>query len=139
MGPVSIAIHMCSVWVPFTSEGKEAVADYPEIVKEIKLALQEIGRRLKLYIGKRQRSDNAQKKVKRLSAYSKEMVPALIDLAEDVDKKKLEADLHDLLHNKFLTGILEGSAEDGAPDEDDTKEGEDDEEVEEDKEVDDNA
>ena len=45
-GPMVIFVHMASVWVPFTSESKEAIADYDEIRKEIKLALQECGRRL---------------------------------------------------------------------------------------------
>src|SRR5262250_2161710 len=39
-GPMVIFVHMASVWVPFTSESKEAIADYDEIRKEIKLALQ---------------------------------------------------------------------------------------------------
>jgi DNA topoisomerase-6 subunit B len=30
-GPIVIMIHMASVWVPFTSESKEAIADYDEI------------------------------------------------------------------------------------------------------------
>src|SRR5688572_24628864 len=38
-GPPVNMIHMASVWVPFTSESKEAVADYDEIRKEMKLAL----------------------------------------------------------------------------------------------------
>ena len=37
-------VHIASVWVPFTSESKEAIAHYPEILKEIRLALQECGR-----------------------------------------------------------------------------------------------
>ncbi|OHB54991.1 MAG: DNA topoisomerase VI subunit B, partial [Planctomycetes bacterium RBG_13_44_8b] len=40
-GPVVLMIHIASVWVPFTSESKEAIAHYPEIIKEIKLAIQE--------------------------------------------------------------------------------------------------
>jgi DNA topoisomerase-6 subunit B len=44
--PMVILIHMASVWVPFTSESKEAIADYDEIRKEIKLAIGECGRRL---------------------------------------------------------------------------------------------
>ena len=40
-GPMVILVQIASVWVPFTSESKEAVAHYPEIIKEIKLALQE--------------------------------------------------------------------------------------------------
>ena len=39
-GPLTLMVHIASVWVPFTSESKEAVADYDEIVKEIRLALQ---------------------------------------------------------------------------------------------------
>src|SRR5262249_56412989 len=34
-GPVYLMVHIASVWVPFTSESKEAIASYPEIQKEI--------------------------------------------------------------------------------------------------------
>ncbi len=40
-GPMVVFVHMASVWVPFTSESKEAIADYDEIQKEITLALRE--------------------------------------------------------------------------------------------------
>jgi len=46
---------MASVWVPFTSESKEAIADYDEIRKEMKLALQECGRKLATYLRRRKR------------------------------------------------------------------------------------
>ena len=52
IGPVTLVVHIASVWVPFTSESKEAIAHYPEIIKEIKLALQECGRKLSIYIHK---------------------------------------------------------------------------------------
>lgn len=50
VGPLTILIHFASVWVPFTSEGKQAIANYPEIVKEVKLALQDAGRKLASYV-----------------------------------------------------------------------------------------
>ncbi|MBL8760449.1 MAG: DNA topoisomerase VI subunit B [Phycisphaerae bacterium] len=53
VGPLVIMIHMASVWVPFTSESKEAIADYDEIRKEMKLALMECGRKLGIYLRKR--------------------------------------------------------------------------------------
>lgn len=53
VGPCTIVIHIASVWVPFTSESKEAIAHYPEIIKEMKLALQEIGRKLSSYVRKK--------------------------------------------------------------------------------------
>src|SRR5436309_8127225 len=49
-GPMVIFVHMASVWVPFTSESKEAIADYDEIRKEITLALRECGRRLGAFL-----------------------------------------------------------------------------------------
>ncbi|MEL6328777.1 MAG: DNA topoisomerase VI subunit B [Planctomycetota bacterium] len=55
VGPLVVMIHMASVWVPFTSESKEAIADYDEIRKEMKLALQECGRKLGTYVRKRQK------------------------------------------------------------------------------------
>jgi DNA topoisomerase-6 subunit B len=46
LAPIVLLVHVASVWVPFTSEAKEAIASYPDILKELKLALQECGRRL---------------------------------------------------------------------------------------------
>ncbi len=54
-GPVTLMVHMASVWVPFTSESKEAVASYPEITKELRLGLQAVGRKLAMYLNRRNR------------------------------------------------------------------------------------
>lgn len=59
IGPMALFVHIASVWVPFTSESKEAIASYEEIAKEIRLGLQECGRRLGTYVrkGKRLRAE----------------------------------------------------------------------------------
>jgi len=54
-GPVTVMVHMASVWVPFTSESKEAIAAYPEIQKQLRLALQSVGRKLGMYLRRRKR------------------------------------------------------------------------------------
>ena len=54
-GPVTVMVHLASVWVPFTSESKEAIASYPEIEKELRLALQAVGRKLGMYLRRRKR------------------------------------------------------------------------------------
>jgi len=69
VGPLTIVVHMASVWVPFTSESKEAIAGYPEIEEQIVLALQECGRRLKLFLSKRRRDAEAQRKHDYLEIY----------------------------------------------------------------------
>ncbi len=48
-------VHMASVWVPFTSESKEAIASYPEITRELRLGLQAVGRKLGIYLNRRKR------------------------------------------------------------------------------------
>lgn len=57
VGPMALLVHIASVWVPFTSESKEAVAHYPDILKEIQLAAQECGRKLAAFIRKRKAED----------------------------------------------------------------------------------
>ena len=52
VGPMILFVHIASVWVPFTSESKEAVAHYPEILGEIRLAAQDCGRRLAAFVRK---------------------------------------------------------------------------------------
>jgi DNA topoisomerase-6 subunit B len=46
-GPAVILVHIASVWVPYTSESKQAIAHYPELAHEIELALRDIGRQLR--------------------------------------------------------------------------------------------
>src|SRR6185503_17395839 len=57
VGPMALLVHIASVWVPFTSESKEAVAHYPDILTEIQLATQECGRKLATFIRKKKAGD----------------------------------------------------------------------------------
>jgi DNA topoisomerase-6 subunit B len=50
IAPMAILVHVASVWVPYTSESKEAIEPYPEILKEIKLGVQQCARRLAQYL-----------------------------------------------------------------------------------------
>src|SRR5260370_35871640 len=49
-GPMAIFVHMASVWVPFTSESKEAIPEDDEHHKELTLALLECRRRLGAFL-----------------------------------------------------------------------------------------
>lgn len=52
-GPLVIMVHFASVWVPFTSESKEAIAHFEEIIEEIRLALQECARELSTWLARK--------------------------------------------------------------------------------------
>jgi DNA topoisomerase-6 subunit B len=73
-GPMVIFVHMASVWVPFTSESKEAIADYDEIRKEITLALRECGRRLGAFLRRRERAHSEYRRRNIFELYIEEVV-----------------------------------------------------------------
>ncbi len=75
-GPMVIFVHMASVWVPFTSESKEAIADYDEIRKEITLALRECGRRLGVFVKRRERAHHEHRRRNIFELYIDEVVEA---------------------------------------------------------------
>ncbi len=79
-GPAMLMIHMASVWVPFTSESKEAIAHYPEIIKEIKLAIQECGRKLGLFLRRQRRIHDEMKKRGYIETYLPPIGEALRDI-----------------------------------------------------------
>jgi DNA topoisomerase-6 subunit B len=90
-GPMTIFVHMASVWVPFTSEAKEAIAEYDEIFKEIKLALQECGRKLGIWVRKRQYAKSEFERRNAFQRYIVEVAEAcgrLKDGKIDVEKLK---------------------------------------------------
>ena len=88
VGPLVIMIHMASVWVPFTSESKEAIADYDEIRKEMKLALMECGRKLGTYLRKRQKMQREAARRDVFERYIGEIAKA-INAINGTDTKKL--------------------------------------------------
>ena len=101
-GPCLILLHIASVWVPFTSEAKEAIAHYPEIIKEIKLALQEIGRNLYKYVGKKRRVNDELKKRSYIEKYIPAIAEALKEIIKysDVEEKNVIELLEELLEKQ---------------------------------------
>ena len=93
-GPMVIFVHVASVWVPFTSESKEAIADYDEIRKEIKLALQECGRRLGVFLRRRERAQSEFRRRNIFDLYIEEVVQACGRLkGPGLSKDKLRSQL----------------------------------------------
>src|SRR6266581_4680588 len=93
-GPMVVFVHMASVWVPFTSESKEAIADYDEIRMEIRLALQECGRRLGVFLRKRERAKGEFRRRNIFELYIEEVVEACARLkGGKLPKEKLKNQL----------------------------------------------
>jgi len=82
-----LMVHIASVWVPFTSESKEAIAHYPEIIKEIKLAVQECGRKLGVYVRRQKRIKMELQKRSYIETYLPSIGEALRDILALKDKQ----------------------------------------------------
>jgi len=95
-GPLLIVVHLASVWPPFTSEAKEALAHYPEIIKEMKLALQEVGRQLGTYINKRRKAKEEQQRINIFENYIPEVAASLARLSK-IDKDKIITSMQKML------------------------------------------
>ena len=88
VGPLVIVVHMASVWVPFTSEAKEAVANYDVILQEVRRALQECGRRIGVFINKRKRIADEARKLSFITLYLPHIGIALQEILKLTDKER---------------------------------------------------
>jgi DNA topoisomerase-6 subunit B len=89
VAPMMILVHLASVWVPFTSEAKEAIAAYPEIVRELKLGLQDCGRRLTAHLRRRTRLLDEYDRRARIEKYLPHVGLALQDMLDLSDEERL--------------------------------------------------
>ena len=97
--PMLIMVHIASVWVPFTSESKEAIAGYPEILKEIKLALQDCGRKLGAFLRRGAKLRDAELKRSYIEKYIPHIGIALQEILglSEKDESKVVETLKDTL------------------------------------------
>jgi DNA topoisomerase-6 subunit B len=104
MGPLTLFVHMASVWVPFTSESKEAIAGYDEIIREATLGLQELGRRLAVYLSRRRREMEAQRKRDYMQLYIPHLALGLKQILrfDDREEQKVIGKLKKMLERTHL-------------------------------------
>jgi DNA topoisomerase-6 subunit B len=89
VAPMALVVHLASVWVPFTSEAKEAVAHYDELLEEMKHALRECGRKLASHVRARAHADREMKRRSLFEKYIPEVAGAIGEIL-GLDKGKVE-------------------------------------------------
>lgn len=82
--PIALVTHICSPKIPYKSVGKEAVADRPEIERELVMAIREAARELRLFLSKIEKKQTA---IKRLNIYAK-YLPIIAKCSGDLAGKK---------------------------------------------------
>lgn len=109
-GPLAILVHFASVWVPYTSEGKQAIANYPDIIKEMKLALQDAARKLAIYVRQKQRTREKQLRQSLFEKYIPEVAEALSKLSDE-KKERIKAELEKMLKKNSTLIVENGNME----------------------------
>jgi len=106
VGPLAVFIHIASVWVPFTSESKEAIAHYPEIITEIKYALQQCGRDAATFIRKKRRARESERKRKYIEQYIPHIGIALRQILDlnDREERKIVKKIQSTLQRRKTDG-----------------------------------
>jgi DNA topoisomerase VI subunit B len=113
IGPLAVVVHLASVWVPFTSEAKEAVAHYDELLREMKLAVQECGRRLGAHLRAHDRAASEQKRLGIFQRYIPEVSAALANIL-GTPKDRIEQSFVNALPN-FVRVAKEPGEDDSGP------------------------
>ncbi len=90
--PAVFVVSLTATKVPYTAPGKFAIAYHDEIREQLKLALQELGREINLFISRRQRQEHERHRQSTFQLYAREAakdLSALSEVAEAVLFNKL--------------------------------------------------
>ncbi len=107
-GPATIFVHLCSTWVPFTSESKESIARYPKIVKEIKLGLQECARDLKRHLSKKQKGKKEKRRKKIFSNYMPLVLENAVELTGEGEDLSIDPIMQRVIDEELVEKVEEG-------------------------------
>lgn len=98
--PISVFVNFISVHVPYTGAGKQAIAEEPEVLEELRLALMEGGRHTGKYIVHKTREKQKQQKREMFYKYIPEVVMALSAVTK-ASEKALKKNLEELVLEKL--------------------------------------
>jgi DNA topoisomerase VI subunit B len=98
--PITIFVNLVSMYVPYTSAGKQSVASDDEVVKEIRMALMVVGRKFQRYHSRMRREIEREARMHALMKYSAELAAAVAKLTGR-DEKKLAKQLQALIAKKL--------------------------------------
>ncbi|MEM3491447.1 MAG: hypothetical protein QXO53_05300, partial [Fervidicoccaceae archaeon] len=114
---VAVLVHIASTKVPYKGVGKESIAPVEELRKEIEAAVQEVARRLRVYLTKKRKRQEAQEKLRIFMKYIPEIAQNLAYLASNEEKnysslaKEIESTLIEMAKKKIRIQIEQTDSE----------------------------
>ncbi len=123
--PVTILVNLASTHIPYTSAGKQSIAEEKEVLKEIRFALMEVGRKFQVYHSRKRRALEREARKQILLKYSTALASGLAKLTNKNEEAILK-ELQNLVEER-ITGLeieeaeeeeleptLEGESEDNS-------------------------
>ncbi len=103
-GPIRLLINVSGPYVHlmFKSQSKNALADDEGLISEIKYCLEAVGRRLRIYLNRREKMHRMEKRTNLIEKYIPKFVESLYNIASDSSKYKEE-----ITRNKLETLMRE--------------------------------
>ncbi len=88
-GPIMVFIHVCGAYVHvmFKGQSKQALAEDEVLLKEIKLALEDAGRKFRRFITRRETDRRKAKRAGILAMYADQFAESLVNIANSSKKK----------------------------------------------------
>ncbi len=84
--PLAILVHIASTQVPYKGVGKESISDVPEIEHEIRIALQEAARKLRIFLSRKKRQEEVRRRIINIARFIPEVARSLALLARPPEK-----------------------------------------------------
>ncbi len=88
--PTTILINVVSTYIPYTSAGKQSIADDEDIMKEIRMALMEVGRKYQIFYSRQKRDMEKEVRKQILMRYSTELAAGLANITGKKEEEILK-------------------------------------------------
>jgi len=109
--PISVLVNVASVYVPYTSAGKQAISQEEEVYMEIKNAVMEAARDLQRHLSGLHREKDRANRRAAVMRYVKQLSKDLTDLANKGKADELNKKLSHLIETKYMGQIEDGENE----------------------------
>lgn len=113
--PITLFINLSSVYVPYTSAGKQAISNEEDVFAEIKYAVMEAARDVQRYLSGITRDRDRKERKKAVLRYVGQLSKDVVELAGSGKSDEIEKKLMHLIETKYSTQIEEDESEIDAP------------------------
>jgi DNA topoisomerase-6 subunit B len=101
--PVVIFVNVSSVHIPYMGAGKQAISDIDDVKQEIKNAIMECARGIKLSLGRKRKAGDIEKKKAALMRYIGRLSEDLANLSEESSKEELEKKIREMIETRYAS------------------------------------